>query len=784
MDMSSPKQIPATPPFFMAVQPQKWTANRWYRVYVSPEELVCVWAGKGNEVSAWMGGQFGLLGGLLAAAMSPAQKNKARGKELDSKPLDEARDDHEYNFSLAIGTIIQAEIAAPTIGFRMSYGGLPVFALLRVIARGEELLLALPTPDDAEKARRFLLPVLGPVLNTDAAPDEVSQRTRRTRLFGALGAVLGAGIMLFQLLRPGLGAGAFAAGQIAGLILGVLLFAVGLHAIVTGGGRIDSGPINGERRSGLIALAWVIGILGVVFLPGLVLWRADLLGPARGPGPPPAQEGPAEVNPKVAKVDPPIAKADPPVGKVVPKVSEPGPLIWQAYTYPEVGFTVAFPGVPKHLTKQAGDTKRTRHLYMVELPDARFSVLTFDPPLPDRPMHLFQSLRALRLDFPLGHISSEQPVTLGAYRGHAFTIRFVDRQILRQTFRGHGRDFTLEISTGTHRETPPSALKFFESFRPTDADQPETEPAGRSSPWKPSSVLTAPREVVSLAFAADGQTLQAFCQNGETAFFDMQTAKQLKTQGTPGSQTRLVAAAQSTDLSTGLASDLNGRCNLLDLAKYRLKIPFISKLEDLAWSVALSNDGELAATGHGDSARIWRVADGKQLTTLETGAQVNALLFLPDGKMLATATRNNTVTLWSAPAGAQLSVLQGGPGGVPSAGAVWALACSPDGKLLAAGGNDETVRLWDLETRSQRLLLKHEQTVRSVVVIDNGKTVVTGDDAGTVTLWDAVTGKQTAMLPAPANQHSARTLAYSAKTGMLASGLGNEVHVWNVAELK
>jgi hypothetical protein len=58
------------------------------------------------------------------------------------------------------------------------------------------------------------------------------------RIVGALAALWGAGVLISFLLRGGsIGGGAYGAGNVAGLIFGVLLLGAGIYAVVTGGRR-------------------------------------------------------------------------------------------------------------------------------------------------------------------------------------------------------------------------------------------------------------------------------------------------------------------------------------------------------------------------------------------------------------------------------------------------------------------------------------------------------------------------------------------------------------------
>ncbi len=153
--------------------------------------------------------------------------------------------------------------------------------------------------------------------------------------------------------------------------------------------------------------------------------------------------------------------------------------------------------------------------------------------------------------------------------------------------------------------------------------------------------------------------------------------------------------------------------------------------EDVVLSVAISPDSQIFASSGEGSIKVWDLATGKEITTVNSRQRVNVVAISPDGSSLVSGGNDQTIKIWDLPTGKLLHTLRG------HADAIHALAFSPDARTLVSGSDDGTIKLWNMPTGKLTGTLRgHTSWVRSLAMSGDGVTLASGSFDKTIKIWD------------------------------------------------
>jgi WD40 repeat protein len=155
-------------------------------------------------------------------------------------------------------------------------------------------------------------------------------------------------------------------------------------------------------------------------------------------------------------------------------------------------------------------------------------------------------------------------------------------------------------------------------------------------------------------------------------------------------------------------------------------------------AMALSPDGRTVATHSKDGkVRIWDLPGGRLRHSFTAHDTSQVVVFSPDGRTLAVAAADDSGTeigLWEPVTGRKLRTFT-----VPD-GAVRGMAFSPDGRTVAAA-SPAAVRVWDVATGRTRHSFTSHSDPQAVSFGSDGRSVAAVGLNGLVRVWDATTGR-------------------------------------------
>ncbi|MFI1923226.1 AAA family ATPase [Streptomyces sp. NPDC020377] len=196
---------------------------------------------------------------------------------------------------------------------------------------------------------------------------------------------------------------------------------------------------------------------------------------------------------------------------------------------------------------------------------------------------------------------------------------------------------------------------------------------------------------------------------------------------------------------------------------------------DTVRRIAWSPDGRLLATASRDgTARIYDARSGRTLLVLSCDeVMVECVAWSPDSGKVATVGRDRVVRIWNAVSGEPIRLLTGA--GDLTRHVAW----SPDGRHVAASSKDRTVRVWEADTgRLVRELQGHGDDVWGVAWSPDGDRLASVSHDQTAIVWELATG--TAVTTLTGHSDFVEGIAWSPDGRQVATGSGDHTaRIWD-----
>jgi WD40 repeat protein len=328
------------------------------------------------------------------------------------------------------------------------------------------------------------------------------------------------------------------------------------------------------------------------------------------------------------------------------------------------------------------------------------------------------------------------------------------RQAVANQHTAQSRQIAAEAETALTSDPELSTLLALQALKVRPTAQAEAALRDALPQLQVLQTLPGATTMEAATFSPNGKEVLTADLDGNVALWNASTGRRLLTRRDPQGRSIVTLAFNpaGTEFLTASLDGSYGAVTLWNASTDRPLRQLFQPAEDAADSAsviaelnqaAFSPDGREVVTAGGDAARVWSVATGQVIQTLQPAGHVAVLdaTFSPDGSEMVI-TAGATAEVWNLATGRQqLAVAE--PGGARLTTA----AFSPDGSQIATAGADGTARVWSATTGAPlQELVESGGALNGASFNPDGSEVVTASDNGTATTWSVRTGTRLLVL--------------------------------------
>ena len=156
---------------------------------------------------------------------------------------------------------------------------------------------------------------------------------------------------------------------------------------------------------------------------------------------------------------------------------------------------------------------------------------------------------------------------------------------------------------------------------------------------------------------------------------------------------------------------------------------------DTVISANFSPDGKyLATTSRDHTMVLWDVVTAKQILTFDHAKVVICCVFSRDSRFVATGCQDKVCRLWETRRGKETVIFS------EHDGIIISMAYSPNNSFIASASADRTIRVWSTHSgKAEHVLRGHTGIVLSCSFTNDSKRIISNDEK-TLIVWSATSG--------------------------------------------
>jgi WD40 repeat protein len=216
------------------------------------------------------------------------------------------------------------------------------------------------------------------------------------------------------------------------------------------------------------------------------------------------------------------------------------------------------------------------------------------------------------------------------------------------------------------------------------------------------------------------------CAEGRMEMWDVNSLQRTQVFSSPSSLHTIYWVASSNDGSLVASGSLDGMLTVYNTDTGN--VLHSHNHNERIWSVTFSPTAPILAFAS-NQVFLWFYTTDRIVTFTGYSSVVSSVAFSPNGRFIASASRDSTLRTW------EIDATNPAPDDIHHSDRIDSVHFSNDGQLVVSASFDKTVKVWDTLTSTLCTTLKgHTGWVRDAIILPDNTHVISA--ANTLIVWD------------------------------------------------